>query len=85
MSIKADLILPKILFRFLLIGKNVFSPVCSDIMKYSCLAIQTDKRNATVFLCQWFYRNVETGYLLYLSKWIIATMLFASSIIVVCD
>ena len=43
------------------------------------------KETLQTFFANGSNRNVEMWYLLYLNKWIIATMLFASSIIVVYD
>ena len=43
------------------------------------------KKRYRLFFANGSNRNVEMWYLLYLNKWIIATMLFASSIIVVYD
>ena len=43
------------------------------------------KETLQTFFANGSNRNVEMGYLLYSNKWIIATMLFASSIIVVYD
>ena len=43
------------------------------------------KDTLQIFFANGTNRNVEMGYLLYSNKWIIATMLFASSIIVVYD
>ena len=43
------------------------------------------KETLQTFFSNCSNKNVEIWYLLYSNKWIIATMLFASSIVVVCD
>ena len=43
------------------------------------------KETLQIFFANGSNRNVEIWYLLYSNKWIMATMLFASSIIVVYD
>ena len=43
------------------------------------------QKNATFFFANGSNRNIESWYLLYWNNWIIATMLFASSIILVYD